>query len=168
MTARQIFTRCRQVLTLLALAGAAVGAGAQTCALPGWDGPVTPAGVVNTYHGGSGSPGAGATSITVSSLAGLRTNTRSLRVGDMVLIMQMQDSATPANAGRHEYAQIVAIAGSTLALNRPLTNSYAQNMGIANVRNWQVVWVPQYSAATINGTVSADRWNINTGSGVAT
>ncbi|RYF41639.1 MAG: hypothetical protein EOO25_09255, partial [Comamonadaceae bacterium] len=168
MSALPLLARCRQVLVLLALAGASLFAAAQTCALPGWDGPVTPAGVINSYHGGSGSPGAGATSIAVSSLAGLRTNTRPLRVGDLVLIMQMQDSATPANAGLHEYAQIVSIAGSTLGLNRPLTNSYAQNMGIANVRNWQVVWVPQYSAATINGTVSADRWNINTGSGVAT
>ncbi|MEP6824007.1 MAG: hypothetical protein ABI919_04270 [Ramlibacter sp.] len=153
---------------LLVLASAGLGAVAQTCALPGWEGPAAPAGVINSYHGGSGSPGAGATSITVSSLAGLRSNTRSLRVGDLVLIMQMQDSATPGNAGLHEYAQIVAIAGATLALNRPLSSSYAQTMGTTNVRNWQVVWVPQYSAATISGTVSADRWSINTGSGVAT
>ena len=34
---------------------------AQTCAIPGWDGPATPSGVINSYHAGSGSPGAGAT-----------------------------------------------------------------------------------------------------------
>lgn len=171
MTVLPVFARCRhvlvQALALIALAFASLGAVAQTCAVPGWDGPATPSGVVNSYHGGSGSPGAGATSITVGSLSGLRTNTRALRVGDLVLIMQMQDSATPGNAGLHEYAQIVAIAGTTLALNRPLTNSYAQVMNTTNVRNWQVVWVPQYSFATIAGTVSADRWNITT-AGVAT
>jgi uncharacterized repeat protein (TIGR01451 family) len=80
----------------------------------------------------------------------------------------MQDSGTPANAGTHEYAQVVAVSGSTLSLSRGLANSYAQSMNTTNVRNWQVVWVPQYSSATISGTVSADRWSINTSSGDAT
>ena len=96
---------------------------AQTCALPGWDGPVTVSGVVNSYHGGSGSSAAGATSISVASATGLRTNARALRAGDLVLIMQMQDGTTPANAGQHEYAQIISIAGNVLTLNRTLTNS---------------------------------------------
>ena len=140
-------------------------AGAQTCGLPGWDGPVTPVGIINTYHAGSNSPGAGSSSINVASIAGQRTNTRSLRAGDLILIMQMQDSASPATAGQHEYAQITAVAGTTLQLNRTLTNSYTRNMGNAVVRNWQVVWVPQYSSATISGTVSADFWRITPGLG---
>lgn len=143
-------------------------AGAQTCAMPGWEGAATPSGVVNSYHAGSGSPAAGNTSITVASASGQRSNTRSLRAGDLILIIQMQDSGTPANAGTHEYAQVVAVSGSTLSLSRGLANSYAQSMNTTNVRNWQVVWVPQYSSATVSGTVSADRWSINTSSGDAT
>ena len=126
---------------------------AQTCALPGWDGAVTASGVINAYHGGSGSPAAGASSITVASATGLRTNTRALRAGDLILIMQMQDSSNGTNAGLHEYAQVTAIAGVTVSLNRPLTNAYNQSMNTSNVRNWQVVWVPQYSALTISGIV---------------
>lgn len=139
---------------------------AQTCGLPGWDGPVTASGVINSYHGGNGSPVAGATSITVASATGLRTNARALRVGDLILIMQMQDSSTGGNAGLHEYAHITAISGTTISLNRALTNSYNQSMSTSAVRNWQVVWVPQYSAVTISGTVSADRWTSNTTTGV--
>jgi uncharacterized repeat protein (TIGR01451 family) len=157
-----------RLLVLLALMLVQSVAQAQTCAVPGKDGPVTASGVVNAYHGGSGSPSAGATSIAVASATGQRSNTRALRAGDLILIIQMQDSSSPANAGRYEYAQVVAITGTTLSLNRPLSNSYAQTMNTANVRNWQVVWVPQYSAATISGTVSADRWTINTSTGVAT
>jgi uncharacterized repeat protein (TIGR01451 family) len=145
---------------------ASLCAQAQTCALPGWDGPVTGSGVLNAYHGGSGSPAAGATSITVASATGLRTNTRALRAGDLILIMQMQDSSSATNAGLYEYAQVTAITGTTVSLNRPLTNSYAQSMSTSAVRNWQAVWVPQYSAATISGTVSADPWTSNTTTGV--
>lgn len=147
---------------------ASLWAQAQTCAVPGWDGPATASGVVNSYHGGSGSPVAGATSINVASIAGQRTNARNLRAGDLIFIMQMQNSATPANAGLYEYAQIVGISGTTLQLNRALTNSYSQVMNTSTVSNWQVVYVPQYSAVTITGTVSADRWTINTGTGVGT
>lgn len=157
------FYRCFMALLLLVCSAAAL---AQTCALPGWDGPVTASGVVNAYHGGSGSPAAGATSITVASATGVRSNTRALKVGDLILIMQMQDSTNGANAGLHEYAQITALAGTSVSLNRPLTYSYNQTMSTAAVRNWQVVWVPQYSALTISGTVSADRWTSNTATGV--
>lgn len=162
--AKKFFRAWLAIFVLLVSATSAI---AQTCALPGWDGPVALAnGVVNAYHGGSGSPAAGATSISVASATGLRTNTRALRAGDLILIMQMQDSSTGANAGLHEYAQIVAISGTTLSLNRPLTNSYNQSMSTSSVRNWQVIWVPQYSSATISGTVSADRWTSNTTTGV--
>ncbi len=150
------------------LAAAGMVASAQTCALPGWDGPATPSGVINSYHAGSGNPAAGATAITVASVAGQRSNTRSLRAGDLILILQTQDSTTPANAGQHEYAQITAISGTTLTLNRSLSYSYAQVMSTSSVRNWQVIWVPQYSAATVSGTVSADRWTSNTTTGAAT
>ncbi len=162
------FLSIRRFVLACLLGGLGLAALGQTCAIPGWDGPATPSGVINSYHGGSGSPAAGVSSITVASIAGQRTNTRSLRVGDLILIMQMQDSSSGANAGMHEYAMITAISGATLTLNRTLTNSYNQLMDTSNVRNWQVVWVPQYSSATLSGTVSADRWTSNTGTGVGT
>jgi hypothetical protein len=113
-----------------------VSANAQTCAAPGWNGPATASGVINSYHAGSGSPAAGVSSINVASVTGQRTSARSLRAGDLIMIMQMQDSSIPANAGLHEYAQIVGISGTTLQLNRTLTNSYNQTMNTTNVRSW--------------------------------
>lgn len=150
------------------LASLSWGIAAQTCAIPGWDGPVTASGVVNSYHGGSGSPGVGSTSINVASTSGQRSINRSLKVGDLILIIQMQDSATGSNAGQHEYAMITAISGTQLTLNRALTYSYNWAMDTGNVRNWQVVWVPQYSSATISGAVNADRWTIDPATGAGT
>ncbi len=161
-----LMTAVRRCLAALSFLMCCTTGFAQTCGLPGWDGPATASGVINSYHGGNGSPGAGATSIVVASETGLRTNTRALRVGDLILIMQMQDSSTGSNAGRHEYAHITAISGANISLNRALTNSYFQSMSTSDVRNWQVVWVPQYSAVTISGTVSADRWTSNATTGV--
>ena len=170
-TISNMVRRVHQFLRVIALTVATfvifgTQAHAQTCALPGWDGPVTASGVVNSYHGGSGNPAAGATSITVASATGLRTSARALRAGDLVLIMQMQDGTTPANAGQHEYAQIISIASNVLTLNRTLTNTYVQNVTTNLVRTFQVVYVPQYSQATLSGAVNADRWTINTTTGV--
>jgi uncharacterized repeat protein (TIGR01451 family) len=148
---------------------------AQVCASPGVDGPATLTGVLNTYHAGSGTATAGGNLVTVASIAGQRSVTRSLVPGDLVLIMQMQDSATPANAGLHEYAQITSIAGNVLTLNRSLTNSYVQSItAAANVttawRTFQVVRVPQYASATVASgtTVSSDRWTVNNTNGQGT
>lgn len=158
---------CRPVLAAV-FCLASLGAAAQTCALPGRDGPATPTGVVNTYHGGISASG---NTVTVRSRTGERTNARALQVGDLVLIVQMQDSATPANAGLHEYAQVTAISAAAqpvLTLNRTLTNAYAQATASGTVRTFQVVWVPQYSSAVVSGTVSADRWTIATATGSGT
>ncbi|MES2412306.1 MAG: hypothetical protein V4614_00795 [Pseudomonadota bacterium] len=168
MQTHVFFRRCLTLITLLLCSATAF---AQTCALPGWQGPVTIAAgttYVNSYHGGSGSPAAGATAITVASGTGQRSNTRQLLAGDMILIIQMQDSTNGANAGLHEYAQVSSITGGNITLTKPLVNSYAQVMNTTNVRTWQVVWVPQYSALTVTGTASANTWTIVTATGVAT
>ncbi len=164
----------RQALACLAALLLSLSAQAQTCASPGLDGPAsTLSGIVNTYHAGSGS--SASNQVTVASLAGQRTNTRSLAAGDLVMVMQMQDSTTPANAGQYEYAQITSIAGNVLTLNRTLTNSYVQNVAAtANVttawRTFQVVRVPQYASATVptGSQVSADRWTVSTANGQGT
>jgi uncharacterized repeat protein (TIGR01451 family) len=143
---------------------------AQTCAAPGKEGPCALTGIVNTYHAGAASVAAGANIVTVASVTGQRTNTRTLQLGDQVVVMQMQDSTTPANAGLHEYANIVGIAGAAITLNRPLTNAYNQTVGTTNVRTFQVIYVPQCSSATVaaGSTVSADRWTINVANGQGT
>ena len=177
MTYTHFFSFCRlprSALACLAALLVSLSAQAQTCASPGLDGPVsTLSGIVNTYHAGSGS--SSGNQVTVASIAGQRTNTRSLAAGDLVMVMQMQDSTTPANAGLYEYAQIVSIAGNVLTLNRTLTNSYVQSVAAAaNVttawRTFQVIRVPQYASATIpsGNQVSADRWTVSTVNGQGT
>jgi uncharacterized repeat protein (TIGR01451 family) len=146
---------------------------AQTCAAPGKEGPCSLSGIINSYHSGSnGTVTAGATVIPLNSITGQRTSTRGLQVGDLVLVMQMQDSAVAANAGLHEYASIISIAGNNITLNRPLTNSYVQSVGTApiRVRTFQVIYVPQCSTATVAAanTVTADRWTINATNGQGT
>jgi uncharacterized repeat protein (TIGR01451 family) len=159
----------------IALMALSLAVKAQVCAAPGLDGPVTVAGVVNTYHAGAGTAAAGGNVVTVASVAGQRSNSRSLVPDDLVLIMQMQDSAVPANAGLYEYAQIRSIAGNVITLNRNLTNSYVQSVtAAANVttawRTFQVVRIPQYASATIStgNTVNADRWTVNNANGQGT
>ncbi len=151
-------------------------ANAQVCASPGVDGPATLSGIINTYHAGSGSASSGSSQVTVASITGQRTSARSLAVGDLVIVMQMQDSAAPANAGQYEYAQISSIAGTVLTLNRPLTNSYVQSITASAAgattawRTFQVVRMPQYSNATVAaGTaVSSDAWTVNNTNGQGT
>ena len=122
----------KSLACLAALLGFCLTAGAQVCASPGLDGPAaTLTGVLNTYHAGNGTAASGTNLVTVASITGERTSNRSLIPGDLVLIMQMQDSATPANAGLHEYAQIASIAGNVLTLNRNLTNNYVQSVTAA-------------------------------------
>ena len=91
------------VMCLFLYGAVAIG---KTCASPGLDGPAVLTGILNSYHAGSGSAAADTNQVTVALLTGQRTSTRNLGVGDLVLIMQMQDSATPTTAGLHENAQI--------------------------------------------------------------
>ena len=167
-------TRFKVFACLVAMLGFSLASNAQVCASPGLDGPATLTGVLNTYHAGSGTASAGTNLVTVASIAGQRSSARSLIAGDLVLIMQMQDSTTPANAGLYEYAQISSIAGSVLTLNRNLTNNYVQSVtAAANVttawRTFQVVRVPQYASASVatGTTVSSDRWTVSNTSGKA-
>ena len=162
-------------LVAFSLTLAASSAEAQVCASPGVDGPATLVGIVNSYHAGSGLAAAGSSQVTVASIAGQRTSARSLAVGDLVIVMQMQDSAVPANAGQYEYVQISSIAGAVLTLNRPLTNNYVQSITAATGattawRTFQVVRVPQYASAVVasGATVSSDAWTVSNANGQGT
>src|SRR5690349_22519600 len=63
---------------------------AAACATPGRDGTATLTGVINTYYPGSGTAAAGSTSIALGAAAGASTP---IAVGDLVLVIQMQDAA---------------------------------------------------------------------------
>src|SRR5262249_9791453 len=149
-------------------------------------------GIVNTYYPGSGTPAAGATTITLGAATGAST---AIAPGDLLLVIQMQDAQinsangnnygdgtggltgagyTAANqTGLYEYvraASSVSTAGGTLTListgtGGGLLNSYANSAatGTRGQRKFQVVRVPQYTSATMGSTLTALAWNGSTG-----
>ncbi len=144
---------------------------AQVCGVPGRQGLVTTAALEpNTYFAGTGTPGAGTSAITLATgtnaTRGVATN---LLAGDLVLIIQMQDSSG-ALEGNYEYAVVTVGGGvgATIQLGAPLQNSYAQNVAANSVRTYQVVRVPQYSAATISGAIDVLPWYIDPVTGFGT
>ena len=159
---------------------------AASCSLPGSDGDQSISGVVNTYFEGASSVAAGATSITVGASSGAG---EPLSAGDLIIIMQMQDTqinAANSNAyggggtsgrgytalnqtGRYEYARVTAAAGSSITLSEGLTYSYvnANATVTRGQRRFQVIKVPQYNNVTIGGTVTAAAWDGRKGGVVA-
>jgi len=144
---------------------------AQVCGVPGRQGLITTASLApNTYYAGTGSPAAGSSAITLATgtnaTRGVATN---LLAGDLVLIIQMQDSSGSLE-GNYEYAVVTVGGGvgATIQLGAPLSNSYAQSVSAGTVRTYQVVRVPQYSAATISGTVNVLPWYVEPTNGFGT
>ncbi len=145
---------------------------AQICGIPGMIGNAAVSAAVNTYFAGSGTPAAGTSSINL--LAGA-TSRRGVAVnlvaGDLVLIMQMQDN-NGTLAGNYEYAVVTVGGGvgTTIQLASNLVNSYAQTFDAPNgrVRTFQVIRVPQYSTATLSGTINVLPWFVNPVSGAGT
>ncbi len=148
---------------------------AQICAFPGKDGVNTAvSSVVNTYYAGTGT--ASGTSVTLGTI---RDAARpAIAVGDLIILMQMQSgngvsfsnsalygSGVDAAAGRYEYATVKTISGSTLTLAASLTYTYTQS--VSSRQTYQIIRVPQYSSATVSGTVTAAAWNGTTGGVVA-
>jgi uncharacterized repeat protein (TIGR01451 family) len=164
---------------------------AQVCAIPGADGPaVIGAGVVNTYFPGAASAGAGTTSITLGAARGATA----IAPGDLLLVIQMQDATinstdtdaygdgvagepatgatSLASAGRYEYvvaASAGPLGGAAVALRTPLVNSYTEAAATATEgrKTFQVIRVPQYSSATVNGVVTSLPWDGTSGGVVA-
>jgi uncharacterized repeat protein (TIGR01451 family) len=145
---------------------------AQICGIPGMIGNAAVSAAVNTYFAGSGTPAAGTSSVAL--LAGA-TSRRGVAVnlvaGDLVLIMQMQDNDGTL-AGNYEYAVVTVGGGvgATIQLASNLVNSYAQTITAATgvVRTFQVIRVPQYSTATLSGTINVLPWFVNPVSGAGT
>ncbi len=159
---------------------------AASCTNPGKDGPASLAGVVNSYYPGV-SGAAGASSVTVGAIDTSGGGSAvAIAAGDLVLVMQMQDAdigfgndsgyggsfpgggqTSLNNAGVYEYASVSLgyAGGTTIALTAPLKNSYrsAAATGAAGQRRFQVIRVPQYSSASLAGTLTAGGWNGATG-----
>ena len=135
-------------------------------------------GVINTYYAGAASVSAGATSLTVGASSGAST---AIAVGDLILIMQMQDvtidtnntsaygTTSLVNAGKYEYGKVSAISGSTITLATGLVNSYTNQAGTDLVaqKTFQVIRVPVYSTATLSTGITASAWNGSSGGVVA-
>lgn len=188
----------RTIAVALALASLlpsqVVEAALNACATPSRDGDLTVSGtsIVNTYYPASGSPGIGATAITIGALDG-RGGTTPISAGDLLLIIQVQGAslrtsnsnaygsggttgrgyANVVNAGNYEYVRAgnsVGTGGGTLALATPLQNAYSTatasttlNASVAGRARYQVIRVPQYRNLVVNGTISAPGWNGATG-----
>lgn len=151
------------LLAVLAFLSFSQPAFSLTCGIPGKDGVGAITASVNTYFPGTGAPGIGATTLTV----GTGVGPTALSTGDLVLLIQMQDS-TGTLEGNFEYAQVASIAGGAIRLASGLVNSYAQSFGATTLQTYQLIRVPQYSSATITGTVSPPAWTVNTATGAGT
>ena len=156
------------------------------CATPGRDGTASLSGVINTYYPGSGTA-SGSAAITLGAATGAALP---IAIGDLVLVIQMQDAAInstntgaygdgiagdPAtgwtalnSAGLYEYAvatSAVPLVGGSLTLSSPLINTYTQAAptGTQGQRDFQVIRVPQYVAATLTAGLTAGAFNGSTG-----
>ena len=160
---------------------------AQVCANPGKDGAATPSGTINTYYPGTASVSSGATSIPVGSSSG---NATQISNGDLLLVIQMQDAdinytntssygagsgsgsgySSLNQTGLYEYALATgAVSGGSVPISSGLVNSYRKRSASSTngQSSYQVIRVPQYSVATVSGTVSAFAWNGSVGGIVA-
>ncbi|MFM2399805.1 MAG: hypothetical protein RL341_1962, partial [Pseudomonadota bacterium] len=157
---------------------------AQVCAAPGKDATFSGGGVVNSYFQGSGNLSAGSTSLALGAVGPAPGLTTPPTAGDLLLIIQMQDgtinsansssygngsgsgagSTSVGSAGLHEFVTVSSVAGATVNFAPALSNSYfqANSTGTQGQRRYQVVRVPQYTAATLSG-VTAPAWNGLTG-----
>lgn len=139
--------------------------------------------VINAYFPGTANVAVGATSITLGAASGASTP---IAVGDLVIIMQMQDAAINStntaaygdgaagdpgsgttdvrNSGLYEYAvaaSAVPLSGGTLTLSCGTRNAYtnAAAAGADGQRRFQVIRVPVFANATLVSTLTALAWN---------
>jgi uncharacterized repeat protein (TIGR01451 family) len=159
---------------------------AQVCAAPGKDGTSFSR---NSYFPGLGSAAAGSSVLSFGSprLDG-NASTTPFSVGDLVLVIQMQDAlinntdsaaygdglggdpATGATnlraSGLYEFRRVLAVGGGSMTVDVPLSNTYttANADAFSGHRRFQVVRVPQFASLTLpGGTVNVTPWNGSTG-----
>lgn len=165
----------------------ALNVSSQICGTPGKDGPQTISGVVNTYYPSPTSASTSGSSIPVSAVSNLSSSLTPIAAGDLLLVIQVQDAQitssnnsnyggnngtgrgfTSGNAGYYEYAvatNSVGTGGGTITTAQTLSRTYQSAAATASrgQRTYQVVRIPQYSTATISGTVNAAAWDGNSG-----
>jgi uncharacterized repeat protein (TIGR01451 family) len=134
-------------------------------------------GIVNNYYPGVGTLPVGATTLTLGTVD-VRGSSTALSVGDLLLIIQMQDATLNASnnntygngsgsgqgstsvgrSGLYEFVRVTSVA--PLAFTPPLTNSYQQLDATASAaqKRYQVIRVPQFSSVTLTG-MTAPAWN---------
>jgi uncharacterized repeat protein (TIGR01451 family) len=172
-------------LWLWAILVYSTGVMAQVCA-PTTSLVTTPVnGVVNTYYQGNGNLAVGASTLLLGAIGGGATT--AFAVGDLMLVIQMQDasivtannntygngsgsgagSTSVGQTGLHEFVRVTGV-GANISFTPALTNSYRQVAATATSaqKTYQVIRVPQYSTLTATG-ITAPRWNGQTG-GVVT
>jgi len=122
-------------------------------------------GVINSYYQVTAITGVG--KVTVNSAAGLSQ-------GDKVLVVQMQGAQISTSnsdtfgtvnnyngAGAHEWAIVCEVLGNTVVFEKEFWNAYDAN------GNVQLVDIPQYVDADVDGVVTCQPWNGTTGGVVA-
>lgn len=154
-------------------------------------------GTINEYFPGAATVTAGHTTISLGTPTGTaHTLGAPGGIGDLVLIIQMQDAAiSTANgstygdgisgsgstnlndAGVYEYATVVSFTAgtpSTLTVKAAgpgggllYTYTAAAATSSQGARTFQVVWVPNYNNGTLSGNLTAPAWNGSTGGIVA-
>lgn len=177
------------LLLIAGLLGAVAPAAAQTCAPPGSLQTTIPAGVINDYYAGNGTPNVlpGATGLTLGTRDARVTNL-GMAIGDLLMIIQVQDgtiisannstygngsgsgngSTSVGNAGRYEFVRVTGVAGAAVTFTPALTYGYTYVDAAAGTsqKRYQVVKVPQYTTGTAAG-VTAPAWDGAVGGVVA-
>jgi hypothetical protein len=69
------------------------------------------------------------------------------------------------DAGNYEFDTIASIAGSVITLKVPLRNTYFTNAYSVDSAYVQLIKVPVYASANVNGTLGPQAWNPGTGTG---
>jgi hypothetical protein len=134
-------------------------------------------GIINTYtkvtsiSNGCSCPSTNCATVTVTSAVGFAAS-------DIVMIIQMKgaraDSSNTAShgsilslydAGNYEFDTIASIAGSVITLKIPLANTYFTNASVSDSAYVQLIKVPVYASANVNGALTPQAWNPGTGTG---
>ena len=170
-------------LFVLGLCVAPPALSANTCAAPGRDGPTY---LAPTYFPGNSLSAPAGTSTLLIGTARLDANASvtPLLPGDLVLIIQMQDGTynngntsafgdgssgrgmtSLGEAGHYEFKTVLTNLAGIVTFTQPLAYTYT-TVGATvtqGQRRYQVIRVPQLSAVTISGTVTAPQWDGVTG-----
>ena len=180
--------RCivHRFLILLAVVLSTPLAIGQVCAPPASLGTSPTSGFVNNYFAGNGNLSVGAVSLTLGAVDSRAPVTATFAIGDLLLVMQMQDASINASnnsnygsgtgsgagttsvgrSGLFEFVRVTSV-GASIGFTPALTNSYTQSAATASAaqKTYQVIRVAQYISLTANG-ITAPAWNGSTG-GVA-